>query len=295
MSARGRLREEQGSHALVDTIPFAMPVATTKARAMMAVFPVDPKRAAGLLPAGGQLRLFRMLGRAFLMVTVIDYQETVIGKYIEFSVGLACTFGTRVPAPLSLILPPSAFGQFVFDLPVSTEISVKGGRGIWGMPKHQASLDFLVDGGAVSSQYDLDGALAVRLDIEAPPGRMIPLKLGSVNYAAFRGMLFRSAVFFDGQPKVGVLRGAHGSLTIGDHPRLAPLKQLGVPKRPIATIYYPRLHGLLDDHVESWFLRTNEVPAIAPEGFEQVIGLGQGEAWLAPPNRGASKEEGVDE
>ena len=33
----------------------------------------------------------------------------------------------------------SAVGQYVWDLPVSTEISVKGGKGIWGTPKHQAT------------------------------------------------------------------------------------------------------------------------------------------------------------
>ena len=35
-------------------------------------------------------------------------------------------------------------GQYVFDLPVCSEISVKGGKGIWGMPKHQANLDFII-------------------------------------------------------------------------------------------------------------------------------------------------------
>ena len=44
---------------------------------------------------------------------------------------------------------------------MSTEVSVKGGKGIWGMPKHQASLDFVVNDDAVSSHYDVDGQLVL--------------------------------------------------------------------------------------------------------------------------------------
>jgi hypothetical protein len=35
-------------------------------------------------------------------------------------------------------------GQYIPDLPVSSEISVKGGKGIWGMPKHKSNLDFKI-------------------------------------------------------------------------------------------------------------------------------------------------------
>src|SRR5207245_3534813 len=66
----------------------------------------------------------------------------------------------------------------------------------------------------------------LRVDIEAAKRRLIPLKLGSMNYSSFRGMLFRARVFFDGRPVVGFLWDAKGRLTIGDHPRLAALRAL---------------------------------------------------------------------
>ena len=73
---------------------------------------------------------FRLGGdRGLLIVTVVNYITTDIGNYIEFSIAIACRRGLSV-------------GQWVVDLPVSTEISVKGGKGIWGMPKHQANLAF---------------------------------------------------------------------------------------------------------------------------------------------------------
>ena len=85
------------------------------------------------------------------MVTVVDYKTTDIGSYIEFSIAIACTHGLQPGPPLvSALLPRHGIGQFVVDLPVSTEISVKGGKGIWGMPKHQANLDFVVSKRTVS-------------------------------------------------------------------------------------------------------------------------------------------------
>ena len=88
-------------------------------------------------------------------MTVVNYITTDIGNYIEFSIAIACRRGLSV-------------GQWVVDLPVSTEISVKGGKGIWGMPKHQANLAFGERDDKVWSQYDLDGQLCCRIEIDRP-------------------------------------------------------------------------------------------------------------------------------
>src|SRR5205823_6055394 len=92
-------------------------------------------------------------------------------------------------------------GQWVYDLPVSTEISVKGGKGIWGMPKHQANLNFVIGEDTVSSQYDLDGRLAMKIEIRRPRSAWLPLRMSAANYCAFRGMLMKSYIYFQG--KVG--------------------------------------------------------------------------------------------
>ena len=68
-------------------------------------------------------------------------------------------------------------------------------------------------------------------------------------------------------------------LTLGDHPRMAPLKTLSVGARPLFTAYLEDTQGILDDHMESWFLTFREPPR-APEGLESVVGLGLGREWL---------------
>ena len=111
----------------------------------MAAFPISAARAAELIP-GEEVHPFRLGGDVgLLVVTVVDYRTTDIGSYIEFSIAIACTHGLE-PAPAllpALLRGRYGTGQFVVDLPVSTEVSVKGGKGIWGMPKHQANLDFV--------------------------------------------------------------------------------------------------------------------------------------------------------
>lgn len=143
----------RGQHATVDGIKYSMPVNSDDSPVLMAAFPINKRAAAAILP-GTELRPFSLGGKGLLVVTVVNYRSTDIGKYIEYSLAIAVTHGSRPAPPLLPLVFQKTFGlgQYVVDLPVSTEISVKGGKGIWGMPKHQASLDFVVTDTAVSAQ-----------------------------------------------------------------------------------------------------------------------------------------------
>lgn len=281
-----RQRRLEGAHALVDGIPFVLPVDSTDSPALMAAFPCDADAAAALLP-GAELQPVVVGGKALLMVTVIDYRRTDIGAYVEFSLALAVTHGAqRAPALLAGMLRGRyGTGQYVLDLPVSSEVSVKGGKGIWGMPKHQANLDFCVSDDVVSSQYDHEGRLACRIEIDRPPGTALPLKVAAVNYCSYRGMLMKSYVYFSGEADIAVGRRATARLELGDAPRIAPLKRLGIESAPLFTAFLPTFQGVLDDHAESWFL-TSPIPVQRmPEGLESVVDLTTSEEWLAPPVR----------
>jgi hypothetical protein len=153
------------------------------------------------------------------------------------------------------------------------------------MPKHQANLDFVVEDGRVSSQYDKDGKAGVLVDIKRPRGRRLPVAMGASNYCSFRGMLMKSDVYFRGRAEVGLPGRARGAVRFGDLERVEPLKSLDVGDRPLFTVFFPEAHGVLDDYVESWFLPYGDAPADRPEGLESVVELGLGEEWLPPPNR----------
>jgi hypothetical protein len=286
MSIPARIDDETGRYSLVDGIPFELPVASHHSPALMAVYTIDAAAAAALLP-GQELHPLRLPGgRGVLMITVIDYTSTNIGKYIEFSVAIGVTRGRRpAPAVLPLLLQRHYdMGQYVYDLPVSTEISVKGGKGIWGMPKHQASLDFRIGPKSVSSQYDLDGQLAVRITIPRPRHAWLPLRTGATNFCEFRGMLFKSSIYFHGHVGISLAPQGVAELLVGDHPRVAALHGLSISKHPLATVFFPASAGILDDHFEGWFLAYDEAPNKPPEGLESVVGLGLSEEWPPPPS-----------
>jgi len=284
-----RLEAQRGRFALVDGIPFNLPVSTQKSPALMAAFGIDADKAKALLP-GNELHPFRLWNKGLLVITVIDYRVTTIGKYIEFSIAIACTHGKRSAPRLlpGVFMKTFGTGQYVYDLPVSTEISVKGGKGIWGMPKHRASLDFLDGEDWVSSQYDLDGQLAMRIDVKRPARTGIPISMSATNYCRFRGMLMASYIHLDTRFGVSLFKRDSARLTIGDHPRLRPLKELEIDRHPVFTAYFPSIQGALDDHFDCWFLSYDTPPKSYGEGMESVVNLGLSQEWPAPPRRDGS-------
>lgn len=277
----------KGRHAYVDGIRYVMPVDSWDASAIIAAFPIDLVKAAALIPPG-DVHPFRFWNTGLLIVTVIDYRKTDIGSYIEYSLAIACTKGAR-PAPRLLpgaLMKAFGTGQYVFDLPVSSEVSVKGGRGIWGMPKHQANLDFRTGSRWISAQYDLEGQMVSRFDVKRPASAWLPLSMGAANYCVFRGMMMKSLIYFSGKAGVHLLKPGSARLVLGDHPRADTIRNLGVRPDPMFAAYIPNVLGVLDDYFECWFV-TPETEPIAPigAGLETTYPLGYSESWLAPPAR----------
>ena len=66
-----RLSREENHYALVDGIPFTLPVRSQRMQALMAAFPVDPAAAQVLLP-DSNVRAARLWRRALLVVTIVQ-------------------------------------------------------------------------------------------------------------------------------------------------------------------------------------------------------------------------------
>ena len=284
MAIPRRLNQQAGRYSLVDGIPFQLPIYCKNSPCLMAAFSINAEKARALLP-GNEIYPLRLWNKGLLVITVIDYRDTVIGKYIEYSIAIACTHGPK-PAPRllpALLMDAYGTGQYVYDLPVSTEISVKGGKGIWGMPKHQGNLNFIINDKTVSAQYDKEGQFAMKIEIEKPGNAWLPVNMAATNYCQYRGMLMKSSLYFKAKAGITFRKKGAARLTIGDHPRVRALKDLEIATDPIFTAFIPAANGVLDDHFEGWFLSFDRRPDTQPEGFESVIDLGLGEEWLAPP------------
>lgn len=281
-----RIKRYEGKYALVDGIPYDMPVFARNSPALMAGFSCDWKKADALIP-GNEVHALRLPnGRAALLVTVINYLQTSIGKYIEYSIAIACTHGARpAPAILNVLMMKTyGTGQYILDLPVSSEISVKGGKGIWGMPKHQANLDFQITDEQVSSQYEKDGQFAFRIEMDRPANPSIRLKVGTTNYCRFRNMLMASYIYFQSKAGINLFGKAKGRLFIGEHPNVSFLRDIDICPDPFFTMFMPQANGILDDHFQCWFMTYDQPPLQMPEGLESISELGLSEEWLAAPS-----------
>jgi len=124
---------------------------------------------------------------------------------------------------------------------------------------------------------------AVKIEVQRPKSSWMPVRMKGVNYTAFRGMLFKSGVYFHGKLGFHLFKKGSAKLILGDHPRVQPLKDLEISPDPILAAFLPQATGVLDDHSESWFLSENTLPAKTPDGMESVVNLGQSQEWLVPP------------
>lgn len=285
MAIPKRIKRYRDRYALVDGIPYQMPIYAKNSPALMAGFSCDYEKANALLP-GNELHALRLPnGRAVLLITVINYLDTSIGKYIEYSIAIACTHGRKPAPPMlpAMMMKTYGTGQYILDLPVSSEVSVKGGKGIWGMPKHQANLDFVITDDMVSSQYEKDGQFAFRIEIDRPTSPSFKLNIGTTNYCRYRNMLMASYIYFESKAGINLFKKANARLYIGDHPNVSYLRDLDINPDPFFTMFMPEANGVLDDHFDCWFMTYDEPPSRMPEGFESVFHLGLSEEWLAPP------------
>ncbi|UII19330.1 acetoacetate decarboxylase family protein [Fulvivirga ligni] len=281
-----RIKKYKNRYALVDGIPYTMPIFAQDSPALMAGFSCDWEKANALLPGNEVHALKLPNGKAVLLITVINYLKTSIGKYIEYSIAIGCTHGSK-PAPKflnAMMMKTYGTGQYILDLPVSSEVSVKGGKGIWGMPKHQANLDFKDEATTVSSQYEKDGQFAFRIEIEKPKNPSLKLKIGTTNYCRYRNMLMASYIYFQSKAGINLFSKAKGRLYIGDHPNVSYLKNLDINPDPFFTMYMPKASGILDDHFDCWFMTYDTPPEKMTEGFESVYELGLNEDWLEAPS-----------
>jgi hypothetical protein len=283
-----RVRWLEGRYANVDGIPFEMPVRTRTSPVLFAAFPIDADKARAMVGCD-ELHPWQVRGRGLLVVAVVNYLDSTIGRYVEFCLGVLVTHGRRPAGTIRPLLLRSRHGTgvFIHDLPVSSQISVKGGLGIWGMPKRQAQLDFVVGDHIVSSQYDLDGELVARIEIPRPRRTWFPLRTTGVGWGAgFRGQFTKSLIYARG--KVGLdLRPRRARLLLGDHPRAKALADLDIGDRAVMSGFMPKMDGVLDDHIESWYLTATDPPEPPEIGLPSVADLTLSESWLQPPDRDA--------
>jgi hypothetical protein len=221
-----------------------MPVVVRDASSAAATYLVSTAAARRLLP-GPELEPLELLpGRALFSIAAIDYRDNDLGDYHEVSLAF---FVRKRGAPCGLPYLGTLLdfvrnraATYIWKLPVNQTFTRDAGAGIWGFPKTVDVIDFRDLDGRRECRLVMDGRHVLTLTALATGSRALP-DAPMVTYSYVHGRLHETT-FVAGASEVSVALGG-ATLVLGDHPIAAELRALGLPKRPLMTVWMGRQHG----------------------------------------------------
>jgi hypothetical protein len=221
-----------------------MPVVVRDAASGAATYLVWSAAARRLLP-GPELDVVELLpGRALFSIAAIEYRDNDLGDYHEVSLGL---FVRRrgEPAGLPWLGAALAFARsrvatWIWRLPVNQSFTCEAGRGIWGFPKSVEQIDFADGDGRRRCRLVMGGRHVLDFDVPRGGTRTLP-DTPMVTYVYLEGRLHRTT-FVSGAHGVGIRLGG-ATLALGDHPLAGELRALGLPRRPLLSVWMEHTHA----------------------------------------------------
>ena len=129
---------------------------------------------------------------------------------------------------------------WIWKLPVDQTFTCEAGRGIWGFPKTVEQIVFDDVGEHRRHRLAMDGREVLAFTAERGGRRRLP-DMEMVTYSWIDGRLHRTR-FVSGAEGVGIRLGG-AVLTLGDHPLADELRGLGLPARPLMTVWMEHSHA----------------------------------------------------
>lgn len=217
---------------------------------MMAHFPAPLGGLRALLPTAKLQPVRALPGLGLLSLAAFEYRQAAdLAPYNEFAVMVPVLLEPRVNAPALPLLVRSWFptlGFYIHRLPVTTQQACDVGIGVWGFRKSVATIAFDETDDVRRCRWQEGTAQVATLEVRK--AHAPDCFQDFVAYPVKEGTL---------RPTRVQTRGAHAerrrpggaSVTFGDHPIAAELRQLGVWRFALGCIYTPRAESFL--HAES--------------------------------------------
>lgn len=229
----------------------ALPCVVRAATSGNATFLVDAAVARSLLP-GDEVELAEPWpGRALCSIACIDYQENDLGDYDEVSIAF---FVRPRGAPKGVPylgtwaqMMRGGLGTYIWRLPVNQSFTCEAGCGIWGFPKTVDTIDFSRDAGRMTCRWEADGRHVLTFSMPTGGERELSDR-EMTTYTWIEGVAHRTP-FTSGSRGVGLSRGG-ATLELGDHAVADQLRALGLPKRPLMSVWMEHMHGRFDAPVK---------------------------------------------
>jgi hypothetical protein len=224
-----------------------LPVVVRDASSAAATYLVAAEGARRLLP-GDDLEVVELLpGRALFSLACIDYRDNDLGDYNEISLAF---FVREKRAPrgvpylgTALDLMRNRIRTYIHRLPVNQSFTCEAGRGIWGFPKTVEAIEFTDEGDRRRCRLAVEGRHVLTFSAARGGARVLP-DAAMTTYTYIDGVLHETN-FTAGATEVGIHLGG-ADLVLGDHPIATELRSLGLPRKPLMTVWMGHQHGRFD-------------------------------------------------
>lgn len=240
------------TEVIYNGITFKTPFFIRDAHVTGAVFICDYDKAKALVGHSHQ-PIRTPFNKALFSIQCIEYKETDIGPYCEVALSILLWpkgdgFRRAMESVLSLI--KSNFHTYVFQLPVTTELSVAGGKGILKYPKFLADITFRDTGVHRICTLRDKNTLELILEFECPksirsrfPVNLIRNSMDVHTYV--EGQSNKNATFKLSVPEAGQsFVWPRSGIRFGKHIISQQLKVLGIGQQ-VFQIEIPKCQGML--------------------------------------------------
>jgi len=243
-------------------------------RDLIAVYPARLSEIRKLVPDKRLSPVQVVPGVGAVILSALEYHDTDIGPYNEFS------FGIMVNSPQFLALPGYNMLRqqlqlynhvYIHRLPVTTRIALVGGL-LFGFPKFIASIDFDETDQWLSCEVREKNDLLLRLK-----GRKIPTTRSDE-------MRMFAYVYLNGQPQClefrmnvreyGMsMKRSDAELELGTHPVAGELKNVLLSTKPLMYMCATRVQGMLfGPEGFSISMLEKYLKARVSEGADELVG-----------------------
>ncbi|MBU0994397.1 MAG: acetoacetate decarboxylase family protein [Proteobacteria bacterium] len=224
-----------------------LPIFYYNAASFTGIFTADTEKVKAHLPFPDMKPVEIFPGRALVALTALEYKDTDIDPYNEFSVAVLITYRERNIPVYSLLkqLFQNSLKTYILSLPVTTDRARRGGVELGGYPKFLAEIEFKDTPGervCVVSTGNHRLLTFYGKKTKTQKGRKIHAKV----YTSMQGKAMSANLYMNQKEFSQTLGKGNSGIDIGSgHLVCDILNNIGLSKHPLAYQYVPNYEAIL--------------------------------------------------
>lgn len=195
----------------------------------------------------------QLFGEPVVAVGLIQYKDSDLGSYDEIIISIPVILKKDQSGALSNWMDLYAKhekrrgGQYIIHIPVTSQLSVDGGRNLWGYPKTLAPIRHQFNNNRIDTRLDAaDGTNMIKWTGSLGMGIPIPA-MNLMTYSFLHEKLVRTSVDVKAQMKWHPMASIRCSIVDKGSDMAKDMIALGIERRkPLAVLGSPRFSALFN-------------------------------------------------